>query len=157
MTGLPMTETGATPVLGWTGFVLGAVALVGAVIVFWAGPFAPPQDLSVSIGELATDTAKAALRSAAGLEQPAPELVTRTIDDYLQIVIAGLGSLAVVLAVASFVKREPRRIALGAAILGGSAIAFQMFVWAVAVIFLAIVFYAIMTNFGEILGGLFGG
>lgn len=152
-----MNITNTAAPLGWTGFALGSLALLGAVIAFWAGPFAPLQEVSVTIGELAADTARAALRSAAGVEQPAPEAITRTIDDYLRIAAAILGALAVVLGAASLIRHEPKRVALGAAALGGAAIAFQMFVWAVAVIFLAVIFYGILGNLGDIAGGLFGG
>ena len=76
MTDVTATET-ASPVFGWIGFGLAAMALFAALFVFWAGPFAPQQSTGVSLGELAAELGKSTLRAAAGLESQPLRFVAR--------------------------------------------------------------------------------
>lgn len=151
------TQSPLRPVFGWFGFVAGAAALLMAVTIFWAGPFAPQQATGVSLGELAADVGKAAMRSAVGLEQPAPELVARDLDDYLKVAVAVLGGIAVVLAAAGLVRHEPYRPAVAGVALGGAAILFQWFTWMVLVMAGALIIMALMESFSGFFEGLFGG
>ncbi len=150
-----------TSTIGWLGFLTGAVALVLTVTIFWAGPFAPQQTAESSLGEMAAEIAKAAARSVAGQPQPVPVAPVRDIDDYLAILVGVLASLAFVLGIASFVRRERGRVAFSAIALGGLAIGFQLFTWTVMMIVGAIVIFGIMASlseaFGDIFGGFFGG
>lgn len=156
-------ETGTRPAatLGWIGFSVGAVALVLTLVVFWAGPFAPQQEAGVTLGELAADIAKSAARSVAGRPQPAPVAAPMTVDDYLEIGVGTLAGLAIVIGVASFVRRERRRAALSGIALGGLAVGVQFFAWSVMMLVGGLVIVGIMAAlrdvFGEIFGGLFDG
>lgn len=147
--------------LGWLGFMVGAVALILTLVTLWAGPFAPQQTTGVTLGELAAEVAKSAARSAAGLEQPAPVAVPRTIDDYIAIGLGGLGGLAIVIGVASFIRHERKRAAMSGIALGGLAIGIQVFAWSIMLIAGAIVLAGLMSGmrgaFGDIFGGLFDG
>ena len=140
------------PVLGWLGFLTGAVALLVALIVFYAGPFAPQQELSVSLGQLAADTGKSAVRSFFGMAQPDAVPVERTLDDYLQIAVAVLGGLAVILGFAGLIRGEDRRAWQAAVSLGAGAILFQFLGFAIALIACAILIGLFLGGWG-LLGG----
>ncbi len=154
-----MTDTTAKPVsvLGWSGFTFGALALLAAVALFWAGPFAPQQTAGVSLGELAAETMKSAARNVAGLEQPEPAAVPRDLDDYLQIAVGLIGGLAVVLGAAGLARHEARRPAIAATVLGGAAILFQFFAWYAMALLGVLVIMALMNSLSEAFGGIFDG
>jgi len=157
-----MTETETTPraILGWSGFAVGAMALLLTLVIFWAGPFAPQQSAGVSVGELAAEIARSAARSVAGQPQPEPVVSPRDIDDYLRIVVGVLSGVAIVLGVAALVRHERRRAAISGIALGGLAVGVQLFAYTVIMIVGAIVIsaviYSLRDSFGDIFGGFFG-
>jgi len=155
------TANSPAPMLGWAGFLTGAAALLLTIVVFWAGPFAPQQAVGVTLGEIAADIAASAARSVAGQPQPAPVVQPRDIDDWLAIGVGALAGLAVILGLASFLRRERARVATSGMLLGGLAVGFQLFAWTVMMIagalVLASLVYAMRDAFGDIFGGLFGG
>lgn len=146
--------------LGWSGFATGAAALILAVVLFWAGPFAPQQSTGVSVGELAAEIAKSAARSVAGQPQPEPVAPPRDIDDYLAIGVGALAGIAIVFGVAAIARHERPRAAVSGIALGGLAIGFQLFTYTIMMIagalVVAAVVYALRDAFGDIFGGLFG-
>lgn len=158
-----MTATTQSPraVLGWLGFALGAAALILTLVIFWAGPFAPQQSAGVSLGELAADIAKSAVRSVAGQPQPEPVAPVRDLDDYLQIAVGALAGLAIVLGVAALIRDEHRRAAVSGIALGGLAVVFQFFAWTVMLIagglIIAALIYTLRDAFGDIFDGILGG
>ena len=137
------------------GFVFGAVSLVAAVTLFWAGPFAPQPSAGVSLGELTAEIGKSAVRSWVGLEQPAPQIVQRNVDDYLEIVVAAIASISIVLGVGAFIRREKLRLAIGAGALGAFTIIFQFFIWYSLVLIFVLLVWAIYQGFGEAVSGIF--
>lgn len=143
------------PVCGWVGFLLGAVSLVTAVTMFWAGPFAPQPTAGVSLGELTAEIGKSAVRNLVGLKQPAPLVVERDIDDFLEIGVAVFASFSIVLGFAGFIRRESLRLAIGAGALGACTIAFQFFVWYSLALICVLVIWAIYQGFGEAASGIF--
>lgn len=151
------SDQSRTEPLGWTGFVAGAAALILGLVVFWAGPFAPQQSAGVTLGELAAEIARSATRAAAGQEQPAAVAPARNVDDYLKTAIAVLAGLAIVLGMASFIRREGKRAAMAGITLGGLAIGFQLFTWTVMIIAgglaIASLIYSMRDVFGDLLGG----
>lgn len=151
------THTAPRPVFGWTGFLIGAAALMGALFVFWAGPFAPQQAASVTLGELAADIGKSAMRSVAGLEQPAPAPVVRDIDDNARLAVSLLGGLAIILGLTGLIRREPLRPVVAAALLGGGAILFQTFTWIVMMVIGALIIMALLYSLSDVFGGIFSG
>ncbi|MGB8623115.1 MAG: hypothetical protein WCD16_09870 [Paracoccaceae bacterium] len=144
-------------VIGWTGFLVGAAALLLAVTLFWAGPFAPQQATGVTLGELAADVGQSALRKIAGQEQPAPQPVPRDLDDFLRIGVALLGGLAVVFGAAAMARQERTRPAIGAAALGGGAILFQLFTWYALALIGVLLIWAVLQSLGDVFGDMFGG
>jgi len=150
----------ATPksaTFGWIGFAAGAVALLMALAIFWAGPFAPQQPVGLSLGELAAEVGKSAMRSAAGLPQPEPESLPRDIDDYLKVVVALLGGLAIILAATGLIRHEAIRPAVAAIAIGGGAILFQFFAWMVLAVLGVLLIMALLQSFGDVFLSLFGG
>jgi len=141
------------PIAGNFGFLVGACALILVMVNFWAGPFAPQQDASVSIGEIAADIRQAAKRALSGEAQPDPVSAPWDIDRVLGAVAATLAGLAVILGLAGFVRRETWRPAAAAMTLGVSAVVFQLFTWMVLVVVGCIILYAIIQNIDGILGG----
>ena len=152
-----MTETSEIPrsILGWSGFAMGAVALLLTLVVFWAGPFAPQQTTGVSLGELAADIAQSAARSVVGQPQPEPVSPPRDIDDYLEILVGVAAGVAIVLGVAALVRHEHKRAAVSGIALGGLAIGVQLFAYTImmiaCVIVVSAVVYALKDVFGDIL------
>ena len=149
--------TAKSATFGWIGFVTGAVALLMALVVFWAGPFAPQQSAGVSLGELAAEIGKSAMRSAAGLEQPKPVAQARDIDDFLKIAVAVLGGIAIILAATGLIKHERARPAVAAIALGGGAVLFQFFTWMVLAVLGVILISALFQSFGDTFLSIFGG
>ena len=155
------TAPGPSSTLAWLGFIVGSAALMLTLLVFWAGPFAPQQTAGVTLGELATDIAKAAARSVAGQAQPEPVSQPWTIDDYLEIGVGLLAGLAIVTGVAALIRHENKRAAVSGIALGSLAIGIQLFAWSIMMIVGGLVIMGIMLSlrdaFGDIFGGFFGG
>ena len=146
------TSVRPRPVAGNIGFALGAIALLLVLTVFWAGPFAPQQDVTVTIGEATADIAKAAARKFVGMSQPEATPTPWNIDRALKLVAALLAGMAIVLGLTSFIRRETWRPAAGAVALGIGAIAFQYVTWLVLALIGTLLLFAIIQSFGSILG-----
>lgn len=143
--------------LGWVSFGAGASAFLLVMVVFWAGPFAPQQSAGATLGELAAEIARSAARSASGKQAPVPMASARTIDDHLAVGVAIMSGLAIILGLASFIRREGKRAAMAGIALGGAAIGFQLFTWAIVMIVGALtigsLLYAMRDNFGDLFSG----
>ena len=147
------TSIQTRPIAGFFGFALGALALILVLVHFWAGPFAPQQRASVTVGEIAGEIREAAIRKLKGTPQPKPVPAKWDSDRILKLVAAVLAGLAVVTSVAALVRREAWRPAVAGIALGTSAVAFQVFTWTILVLAGAIILYAIIHNIDGILGG----
>jgi hypothetical protein len=135
--------------LSFIGIGIGSIALLLALVHFWAGPFSPQPTLEQTVAEKAVAIKKATIAALKGEKSPAPEQVkSRDLDEILSIVTAVLGGLAIILGVIGYAKKEPMRVAGGAAILGGSAIAFQFLALALGAILIAILIVAVLGNLG---------
>ncbi|MEX0368831.1 MAG: hypothetical protein AB3N22_22450 [Ruegeria sp.] len=145
------------PVFGWLGFIVGSIALMAALFVFWAGPFAPQQSTGVSLGELAAEIGKSTLRAAAGLEQPEPVAQARDMDDYLRIGVSMLGGIAIILSAVGLLRHEKMRPAIAGIVIGTGAILFQFFAWAFLALLGVLVIMALLHSFSDFFSGLLGG
>jgi hypothetical protein len=152
-----MTDLPPPPraVFGWSGFAVGAAALILTLVIVWAGPFAPQPPAGVTLGEMAADIMRSAARSVAGQPQPAPEPLPRTLDDYLRTGVAVLAGLAVVLGMAGLVRNERRAAAASGIALGLLAVGVQLFAMAVMAIVGALVVAALVYALKDALGDLF--
>jgi hypothetical protein len=124
---------------GMFGIVVGAFALVLALVHFWAGPFSPQPTLDTYVSEKAASIRKKTIDALKG--KPVEKEYVKSnfdADKVTRIITAVLGALALILAALSFSNHESARTAGSAAALGVSAIAFQ-FIAMYAMAFLVVI------------------
>ena len=131
------------------GIGIGAVALLLALVHFYAGPFSPQPMLEDTIAEKAVAIRDATVAALKG-EEREKVLVSANynLDRVLQIAISVLGGLAVVFSVLGFAKKEPGRAAIGAFVLGSFAIGFQFLGVALGAIIFFILVAAVLSQLG---------
>ena len=131
------------------GIVLGAVALLLALLHFWAGPFSPQPTLETVVAEKAASIRSAALDALNGKE-PVKETFTAkwNLDKVMEVATALLGGLALILAVVGFANKEPSRVAGGAAALGVCAIAFQFIAMYAMALLVVLLICAALSSLG---------
>jgi hypothetical protein len=136
--------------IGFLGIGIGAMALLMAIVHFWAGPFAPQPSLERTVAEKAVAIRNATIAALKGEEIEEQTSSQRVIglDEGLRTATGVLGGLAIILGVVGFAKRESPRVAGGAAVLGGAAIAFQFAILALGAIVLAILIAAVISQIG---------
>lgn len=134
---------------GVFGIALGAIALLLALLHFWAGPFSPQPTLETVVAEKAASIRSAALDALKGKE-PVKETFTVkwNIDKVTEVITALLGGLAVILAIVGFANKEPNRVAGGAAALGVSAIAFQFIAMYAMALLVVLLICAALSSLG---------
>jgi hypothetical protein len=135
--------------IGFIGIGIGAIALLMAIVHFWAGPFSPQPSIEKTVAEKAVAIKNATIAALKG-EEIEEEASPRKIDldDGLRIAASVMGGLAIILGVVSFARRESVRVGGGAAILGGTAVAFQFAVVALGAIVLAILIGSVISQIG---------
>lgn len=131
---MDMARTVPSPSLASVGIMFGLVGLFIVSVAFVAGPFAPAPSVGTSLGELAAEAGKAALRNWAGLEQPAPEPHTWSIDRILWVAGLVAGFVAVLCGIAAQVRKERRDLVKWAIGLGLGAVAVQLLISAMLLI-----------------------
>ncbi|QJQ98855.1 hypothetical protein [Halomonas sp. PGE1] len=128
------------------GLALGALALLVAIAHFWLSAAAPQPAIEDRIADKVVAIRDATVDRLTGREReaPAPQW-----DSYRLVVTATsiLGSLALVLAVVGFVQKEPKRACVGAAALGGAAVAFPFVVGALGAIIILLAVAAFLGMF----------
>jgi uncharacterized membrane protein YdbT with pleckstrin-like domain len=128
------------------GLVLGALALLVAIGHFWLTAAAPKPALEDRIADKVIAIRDATVDRLTGREKEAPQPQW---DSYQLVVTATsiLGSLALVLAVVGFVRKEPTRACIGAAALGGAAVVFPFVVGALGAIIVLLAVMAFLSMF----------
>lgn len=123
-----MTEaTTRTSTFGILAIIFGFLSFAAVVGHFFAGPFDPPPPIEISIAEKAADIRDATVAKLKGEDYEARSTVQpKTLDDYLTYALMALASLAILMAVIGFVRRESLRASVAGAALGGMAITFQV-------------------------------
>jgi hypothetical protein len=134
--------------LSFIGICIGAVALLLALVHFWAGPFSPQPTFEQTVAEKAVSIKEATIAAIKGEDPVKVERENMDTDETLRLVVAVLGGLAIILGVFGYAKNEPLRAAGGAAVLGGGAIAFQFAVIALGAIVVAILIAAVLSQIG---------
>lgn len=120
-----------------------------AIVHFWAGPFSPQPSLEKTVAEKAVaikDATIAALKGEKLEEEVPPAQID--LDRGLHIATAVMGALAIILGVLGYATNESLRVAGGAALLGGIAMAFQFAVMALGAIIMAILIVAVISQIG---------
>ena len=127
--------------------VLGMLAFTCSVGHFWLGPIEPPPMLEDSIADQAVKIRDKVVAKLRGSDTPS-EVHRKSwgADRVAMATTAGVGSLAILLAVIGFVRHEPNRMAGSAAVLGGTALALQYLVIAVCAIVCAIILAAVLSR-----------
>lgn len=135
--------------IGFIGIGIGAISLLMVIVHFWAGPFSPQPSLETTVAEKAVaikNATIAALKGEKVEKKVSPSSID--LDGALRITTGVLGGLAIILGVISFATKEPLRVAGGAAVLGGAAVAFQFAVIALGAIIGAILIAAVISQIG---------
>lgn len=132
------------------GIGVGAIALMLALIHFWAGPFSPQPSLEQVVAEKAVSIRDATVAALKGETAPEaePAAADYDLDDIASIATAALGGLAVILGVIGIALKEPARVAGGAAVLGAGAIAFQFAAMALGVFIVVVLVAAVLGELG---------
>jgi hypothetical protein len=134
---------------GIIGVVVGSIALLLALVHFWAGPFSPQQTIESSIGEKAASIRRATIDALKGKEPVKETYIAKwDADKVTQVITAVLGGLALILAVVAFIRHEPKRIVGGAAALGVSAIAFQFIAMYAMALLVVLLISAALSSMG---------
>lgn len=133
-------------IFGWSGIALGGLALLLAMVHFYAGPFTPQQTLeSLVVGKVVA-IKESLLASLAG--HNIPEKISRPhydVDRILKIVTAVLAVGAVVMgAIAAACKENPRAVS-AAVMLGIGTLAFQIAMFAFGVIMAIFLIFLVLS------------
>jgi hypothetical protein len=133
---------------------LGGIGLFIALLVVYAGPFAPQQDVGTAIGEIAGNMRAAAWRAFLGLEQPETTIVQRDwdIDRILMTAAPAAGVLGVIMAIIAYIRREPRRVASYGMALSVCAIFVQVLLIILMIVAGVLLLISIIENMGSIFG-----
>ncbi len=135
--------------LSFIGIGIGSISLLLALFHFYAGPFSPQPTLEDTVAEKAVAIRDATIAALKGEEKEKKTVMSEmNLDKVVQITTALLGGIAIILGVVGFAKKEPVRVASGAAILGSGAIAFQFLTIALGVIVVAILVAAVLSQIG---------
>jgi hypothetical protein len=135
--------------IGFIGIGVGAVALLLGMIHFWAGPFSPQPSLEKTVAQKAVAIKNATIAALKGEEIEDKASGKRIdLDQGIRIATNVMGSLAIIFGVIGFAKSESLRVAGGAAVLGGLALAFQFAILALGAIVLAILIAAVISQIG---------
>ena len=133
---------------GTWGVVVGGLALMLALVHFWAGPFSPQPSLETLVSEKAASIRQATLDALKGEPKRSSVTVRYDADKITQIVTAVLGGLALILAALSFSKHESRRAAGSAAALGLGAITFQFIAMYAMALLVVLLIVAVLSSLG---------
>ncbi len=133
---------------------LGGIGLFIALLVMYAGPFAPQQDIGTTIGEIAGNMRAAAWRSFFGLEQPESTIVQRAwdIDRILMTIAPAAGVLGVLMAITAYIRREPKRIATYGMALSVCAVFVQVLFIVLMIVAGVLLLMSIIENLDSIFG-----
>lgn len=138
---------------------LGAIALLGALAHFWAGPIEPSQKRAeVSIGEAAADIRDAAVRRFKSEEAKPDAPPTRMkrsnfdADEIAKLSIAMFGGLGLILAGVGYMRHEPKRAVIVGAALSTGAVTFQFLSWFVIALLVVALIAAVIVSLGGSLG-----
>jgi hypothetical protein len=138
--------------LAGVALVMGTAALALAAVHEAAGPFTKPPPLEQVIQEKAKSLYERMLEAVQGgkpsTRRPPPP-VQRDLDQIARGTSAGLGALAVALALAAYARRESIRASAAGAILGIAALPWQLGLGVViAMVFVALTASAVTRTHG---------
>ena len=133
---------------GFIGIAIGSIALLLALVHFWAGPFSPQPTLETTVAEKAASIKNATIKALKGEEYRETYKSNWDADKIANVATAILGGLAFILSILAFAKQEPMRVAAGGAALGVSAIAFQFIAMYAMALLVVILIAAVLSSIG---------
>lgn len=133
---------------GYIGISIGSVALLLALVHFWAGPFSPQPTLETTVAEKAASIRDATIKALKGEEYRETAEANWDADRIANVVTAVLGGLAVIFSILAFAKQEPTRVAAGGAALGVSAVAFQFLAMYAMALLVVLLIAAVLSGLG---------
>ena len=143
---------------GFWGAIAGALGLLVVFIQIGAPMMEPQPSVGSQIGEIAGDMKRAAWDRFLGREPAPVEPAAPTLSTYLVFVAPALGIFALLASMISGIRRENWRLTYYSAGLGGAAIVFHFFWWAMLMVLGVMLLISIIENLGSFFdGGLFGG
>ncbi|WP_455205545.1 hypothetical protein [Kaarinaea lacus] len=133
---------------GTLGVIAGLTALGIAFFHFWLGPLQPEQkSFEESVAEQTVRLKNAVAAKLKGEEvERYSESRSLNVDKIVTVFSVAVAFLAIVFAVLSFLQREDLRFSGTAAVLGVSAMAFQLLMVALGLVFLLVIVYAVLSN-----------
>ena len=134
--------------LGYIGVAVGAIALILALVHFWAGPFSPQPTLETVIADKVSSIRESTINALKGEEYR--ETITKkwNADSGIELSVAIMGGLAIILGLIAFIQKAPKRLAGGAAILGAGAIGFQMFTFYIGILLIILLISVVLSEIG---------
>ncbi len=133
---------------GFIGIAIGGIALLLALVHFWAGPFSPQPTLETTVAEKAASIKNATIKALKGEEYRETYKSSWDADKIINVSTAVLGGLAFILSILAFAKQEPTRVAAGGAALGISAIAFQFIAMYAMALLVVLLIAAVLSGLG---------
>lgn len=133
---------------GFTGIAIGSIALLLALVHFWAGPFSPQPTLETTIAEKAASIRSSTIKALKGEEYREMSKTIWDADKITNVITAVLGGLAFIFSVLAFAKQEPMRVAAGGATLGVSAVAFQFIAMYAMALLVVLLIAAVLSGLG---------
>lgn len=133
---------------GFIGIGFGSVALLLALLHFWAGPFSATPTLETTIADKAASIRTATLKALKGEEYREVAKSSWNTDKVVNVMTAVFGGLALILSIFALAKHEPKRVVIGGAFLGVSAIAFQFIAMYAMALLLVLLFFAVLSSLG---------
>lgn len=134
-------------ICGRAGILLGSIALLLVIIHFMAGPFAARPTLESLVAAKTLAIKHAALDAFHGKEVvQAAKSAAWDIDRILSASIAVMAAGAVILGMIGWARKEERRIAVAAAMLGLATVAFQPAIALFGAIILAALIVGILQS-----------
>lgn len=92
---------------GFIGIAIGGIALMLALVHFWAGPFSPQPTLETTIAEKAASIKNATIKALKGDEYRETYKSNWDADKFATVSTAVLGGLALIFSIIAFAKQEP--------------------------------------------------
>ena len=133
--------------IGIIGVLIGSIALSLALFHFYGGPLSPQPKLEQTIAEKAVAIRDATVAVLKGKGIKKESWTSKwDADKIIDVIIALLGGTAIIAGIFAFIRKESLRVAGGAAVLGGGAIAFQFAALALGAIVVAIILSAVLSQ-----------
>ncbi|WP_299672262.1 hypothetical protein [uncultured Roseobacter sp.] len=132
----------------------GGAGLFIALLVMYAGPFAPQPDIGTTMGEIAGNMRAAAWRAFLGLEQPDTTIAQRAwdIDRILMTAAPAAGVLGILMAIIAYIRQEPKRAASCGVALSVCAVLVQVLLMILMIVAGVMLLMSIIQNMDSIFG-----